>query len=196
MRWGIILVVAALATAYARPVCALPEGPASGPQNVVYLQRSSRFAVPSVPTPTFFYEGPLLREIQRQAFLVAARDQLGLATRDAWLGDEMPREGENEPFEVVTSNDSPFSLEIRRRIPSRGKDNQPIRPQVAAGDEGHDCRSRPAQLAGSPPMARRGGDALARRVRRSAAKMRISGEGQRRGARQSGRPRRDRRKPR
>ena len=112
MRWGIILVVAALATAYARPVCALPEGPASGPQNVVYLQRSSRFAVPSVPTPTFFYEGPLLREIQRQAFLVAARDQLGLATRDAWLGDEMPREGENEPFEVVTSNDSPFSLEI------------------------------------------------------------------------------------
>jgi len=114
MRWRIIFSVVALASACAGPVWALSEGPTSGPQDTVYLQRSARFAVPSVPNPSFFYEGPLLREIQRQAFLVAARDQLGLTTRDAWLGDGMSTEGKNEPFEVVTAKGSPFLLEVRR----------------------------------------------------------------------------------
>jgi tetratricopeptide (TPR) repeat protein len=98
-----------------RPSVQHPPAPkTSGPQDVVYLQRSARFAVPSVPKPSFSYEGPLLREIQRQAFLVAARDQLGLATRDAWLGDAMPTEGKNEPFEVVTAKGDRLTLEVRR----------------------------------------------------------------------------------
>jgi len=114
MRGGIILAAVALASAWVGPVWALSQGPPSGPPDVVYLQRSARFAVPSALGSSLCYEGPLLREIQRQAFLVAARDQLGLATRDVWLGDEMPKEGKNEPFEIVTAKDGPFSLEVRR----------------------------------------------------------------------------------
>lgn len=49
----------------------------------------------------------LTREILRQAFLVAAREELGLATRDAWMGSEMPRSKEeaaaNLPFDVAFS---------------------------------------------------------------------------------------------
>ncbi len=44
---------------------------------------------------------PLAREIVRQAFLQAARDELGLTTRDAWLGDGMPTQGDNAPWDVV-----------------------------------------------------------------------------------------------
>ena len=49
----------------------------------------------------------LTREILRQAFLVAARDELGLDTRDAWMGSEMPATREqaegNLPFDVAFS---------------------------------------------------------------------------------------------
>ena len=49
----------------------------------------------------------LTREILRQAFLVAAREQLGLDTRDAWMGSEMPtskqKDADNMPFDVAFS---------------------------------------------------------------------------------------------
>jgi tetratricopeptide (TPR) repeat protein len=49
----------------------------------------------------------LTREILRQAFLVAAREELGIATRDAWMGSEMPNSKEkaagNLPFDVAFS---------------------------------------------------------------------------------------------
>lgn len=49
----------------------------------------------------------LTREILRQAFLVAAREEFGLETRDAWMGSEMPATKEqaagNLPFDVTFS---------------------------------------------------------------------------------------------
>ena len=49
----------------------------------------------------------LTREILRQAFLVAAREQLGLDTRDAWMGSEMPtskqKGADNMPFDIAFS---------------------------------------------------------------------------------------------
>ena len=70
------------------------------PETVVYLGRSSSFAL---PTEGDAICGRLLREMLRQSFLVAARDQLGLPTRDASLGDEMPTGGDNAPFDMHTT---------------------------------------------------------------------------------------------
>ena len=70
------------------------------PETVVYLGRSSTFAL---PTEADAICGRLLREMMRQSFLVAARDQLGLPTRDASLGDEMPAGGDNAPFDMHTT---------------------------------------------------------------------------------------------
>jgi tetratricopeptide (TPR) repeat protein len=90
---------------------AAAEGTAKDRPNIVYLQRSAQFGI---PRPPFLVQGALLRETQRQAFLIAAREQLGLVTRDYWLGDAMPGEGGNEPFEVVTVEGPPTALEVRR----------------------------------------------------------------------------------
>ena len=65
---------------------------------VVYLKSTS----PSTaPVNEGEIRGRLLEEIARQSFLVAARDQLGLRTRDVSLGDEIPSTGENAPFGVL-----------------------------------------------------------------------------------------------
>jgi hypothetical protein len=53
------------------------------PAAVVYLGRSSSF---SLPTEGDALCGRLLREMMRQSFLVTARDQFGLRTRDVSLG--------------------------------------------------------------------------------------------------------------
>ena len=65
---------------------------------VVYLGRSSLSALPVSKDEL---RGRLLQELARQSFLVAARDQLGLRTRDVSLGDEMPGGGDDAPFEVA-----------------------------------------------------------------------------------------------
>lgn len=89
----------------------LADDPVSQPGGVVYLQRSSEFVVPFSKNKYDCYRGPLMREMQRQAFSIAARDQLGVTTRDAWLGDWMPTEGNNEPFEMVMFRGPPATLE-------------------------------------------------------------------------------------
>ena len=96
--------LAASAIAAEKPTS--PAAPA-----VVYLGRSSEFAFPKRNMPNC---GILLRELGRQALLVAARDELGLATRDVWLGDEMPAHGDNQPFEVATTQKKPRTLVVRR----------------------------------------------------------------------------------
>jgi hypothetical protein len=85
---------------------------------VVYLGRSSVFALPSGKGAL---SGRLLRELARQSFLVAARDQLGLRTRDVSLGDEMPSGGDNAPFEVRTVSESQSILDVRRGFVSPGE---------------------------------------------------------------------------
>jgi len=84
---------------------------------VVYLGPSPKFSFfhPSSPNHAGLTGAHLLLEIARQAFLVAARDEIGLPTRDSSLGDEMPRQGENAPFEVVAvSGSGSSSMEVRR----------------------------------------------------------------------------------
>lgn len=129
MRWTISLAALVLASATLATAGEPSAAPVSGLPGVVYLNRSARFSVPSAPNPSLRYEGPLLREIQRQAFLLAARDQLGLSTRDAWLGDAMPTEGENEPFEVNTGDDATLSLELRRGFRPASKTILQVAPE-------------------------------------------------------------------
>ena len=59
----------------------------------------------------------LSQEIVRQALLVAARDELGLTTRDAWLGDPMPTQGDNPPLEVEPGAKVLSDVEILRGFP-------------------------------------------------------------------------------
>jgi hypothetical protein len=85
---------------------------------VVYLGRSSVFALPGSKG---VLSGRMLRELARQSFLVTARDQLGLRTRDVSLGDEMPGEGEDVPFEVLTASESQPVLDVRQGFAPPGK---------------------------------------------------------------------------
>ena len=61
--------------------------PAVKPPKVVYLEKSRGWGL--MPEGKV-HQGILARELFRQALLIAARDELGLLTRDAWLGDAMP----------------------------------------------------------------------------------------------------------
>jgi hypothetical protein len=45
-------------------------------------------------------QGILTREILRQALLIAAREELGLVTRDAWLGDAAPDANSARPLDL------------------------------------------------------------------------------------------------
>ena len=85
---------------------------------VVYLGRSSAFAL---PTAKGTVSGRLLGELARQSFLVAARDQLGLRTRDVSLGEEMPGGGDNAPFAIVTVSEKQPALDVRRGFASPGQ---------------------------------------------------------------------------
>ena len=83
---------------------------------IVFVGRSLGWAV---------YDGwetrspTLLRELARQAFLIAARDELGLATRDPWLGSELPTDGENSPFEIIGTSGDGEGLEVLRGFGGR-----------------------------------------------------------------------------
>jgi tetratricopeptide (TPR) repeat protein len=91
-------------------------GPSS---NVVYLDQSRRWTLSS----TGWGDGrPLAREIARQAFLIAARDELGLTTRDAWLGASMPTEGDNSPWEFTAAPGSPVHVKLVHGFPARPRE--------------------------------------------------------------------------
>jgi tetratricopeptide (TPR) repeat protein len=86
----------------------------AGPIRVVYLEKSPHW------TERFGkldHRDLLSQEIVRQALLVAARDELGLTTRDAWLGDPMPARGDNPPLEVEPGAKVLSELEILRGFP-------------------------------------------------------------------------------
>jgi hypothetical protein len=88
------------------------------PAAAVYLGRSSALG--------FRGEGGtiswrLLREMLRQSFLVAARDELGLPTRDVSLGEEMPSGGGDAPFEVCSAGGPENLLEVRRGFARPGQ---------------------------------------------------------------------------
>ena len=104
------------------------------------------------------------------------------ATSSAWRratpgsAIEMPTEGENEPFEIVTANGRPAHAGGSPRILSRVEDDRPYAPQLKPAAKAKTADVRPRRLGGSPPVARRGGDALARPVRRGARKCGFQGK--------------------
>jgi hypothetical protein len=85
--------------------------------NVVCLGRCSA----GFPAGKGAMSGRMMREIARQSFLVAARDQLGLRTRDVSLGDEMPSGGDNAPFDLAMVPADRTFLDVRRGFVSPSK---------------------------------------------------------------------------
>jgi tetratricopeptide (TPR) repeat protein len=59
-----------------------------------------------------YSQNPLFRELGRQAILIAARDGLGLMTRDETLGETFP--------EDATARRGPFALEVRAKTSGEG----------------------------------------------------------------------------
>lgn len=95
------------------------ETVARAPSGVVYLEKSRGWGL---MTRDGTDEGLLTREILRQAFLIASRDELGLTTRDAWLGDPPPDIGSVEPFDLAISPGWKQLLEVvRGHYPQQAK---------------------------------------------------------------------------
>ena len=79
------------------------------PAEVVYLGPSRQWRVRCFQQEKVCVLG---RELIRQAFLMAARDELGLATRDAVLGDAMPTQGDNAPWDFTATPGEPSVAEV------------------------------------------------------------------------------------
>ena len=84
------------------------------PPAVVYLDSSRDWQVHTYGSTRVCL---LAREIVRQAILIAARDELGLATRDAWLGDSLPPQGDATRWDVAATPGDPSIVEILRGPP-------------------------------------------------------------------------------
>jgi len=108
--WACFLLISIVAISVAEDrVVQKAEQAAS--EQVVYLDRTADFA--------FRCEGRtnraiLLREIARQAILIAARDELGLSTRDASLGDAMSSDVAQPPIRLTTQPLVPPKLIVYR----------------------------------------------------------------------------------
>ena len=88
------------------------------PRGVVYLDKSLEW---EIATGEDGHKSRLVREFFRQAFLIAARDELRLTTRDAWLGDPMPSEGDAPPFDLKTQPVPGTPLQVFRGFPPNAK---------------------------------------------------------------------------
>jgi tetratricopeptide (TPR) repeat protein len=84
-------------------------GDAAEPGNAIVKPSSEPFCLTTEFLPIPYQEGvyrlPLVRELGRQAVLIAARDGLGISTRDQTLEEPFP--------ESPNSGRGPFALEIR-----------------------------------------------------------------------------------
>jgi len=83
--------------------------------HVIYLKSSTPSTLPLAEGEV---RGRLLEDLARQSFIVAARDQLGLRTRDASLGDDVFSGGDNIPFEVLAEFKDHSCLGVRRGVAS------------------------------------------------------------------------------
>ena len=89
------------------------------PPTVVYLDKSLEW---DIATGEDGHRSRLVREFFRQAFLIAARDELQLTTRDAWLGDAMPGEGDDPPFDLKSQPVPGTPLQVLRGYLPNAKD--------------------------------------------------------------------------
>jgi tetratricopeptide (TPR) repeat protein len=83
--------------------------PPSPDKMVVYLDKSSEGLIQNTGRRK---RGTLVNELYRQAFLISAREEAGLSTRDAWLGDVMPEKGPDEVINISTPPQWPEKIEI------------------------------------------------------------------------------------
>lgn len=124
--WGCLLILAAICAGCSKPEDSLTaSGDAADevdqsvdPCEVVCLGKSAGFYI---AIPRIQDRGILVRELFRQALLISARDELGLVTRDAWLGDAIPSEGPIRPFDLATQGDAAPRLRVLRGFPSSAK---------------------------------------------------------------------------
>jgi hypothetical protein len=97
------------------PGCAKTPPPPPKPKpTVIYLDRCSDLILRPGRRAD---KGVLLREIVRQGFLLAAREEFGLTTRDAWLSDPIPSDVHNPPFDIRTPGVRSSELEVRWGFP-------------------------------------------------------------------------------
>ncbi len=97
------------------PIVVLPP---SSDKSVVYLDKSSEWEILFGEIPS---QSILAKELVRQAFLLSAREEGGLLTRDAWLGDAMPDAGPDEPFNIIAKSGHPNNLTIEVGPPANRK---------------------------------------------------------------------------
>ena len=133
--------VVSLLLLVAAPALAEDRREQKSPAGTVALGRGDGWSIGASETPHY---GFLTREIARQAFLIAAREECGAATRDAWLGETLPASGdtkvatgETAPFDLVSSAGQSSLLELvrgfgaeqesiwRRELPSAGEFDYP-----------------------------------------------------------------------
>jgi tetratricopeptide (TPR) repeat protein len=100
IRWFGLLVGLALARAVV-----------AGDRPTVCLGPSAGWCIAAKDGPNY---GFLTRELARQAFLIAAREELSAVTRDVWLGDSLSESGDNPPFDLFCSAGQPSLLELTR----------------------------------------------------------------------------------
>ena len=105
-------------TALLQPFRAACGAPPAGDLNSAHEASQTVYVGPSLGWAV--YDGwetrspTLLRKLARQALFIAARDELGLATRDFWLGSELPAAGGNSPFELIGASGDLGGLEVVR----------------------------------------------------------------------------------
>ena len=115
--WGCLLILAAIGAGCSKPAASVTavsnaadeEDQPVDPYEVFFLGKSPGVYV---PTPEKQDRGLLAREFFRQALLIAARDELGLVTRDAWLGDYIRPKEEIRPFDLATQGDAGSRLAV------------------------------------------------------------------------------------
>ena len=83
---------------------------------IVYLDRS---APDDDGVRNLARSGLLSAELVRQAFLMAAREEMGLTTRDARLGDPRPTNGENTPFVINADKKEPKRQSLWRGLENK-----------------------------------------------------------------------------
>ena len=94
--WRIAVVTVLLLAAM--PALAGDREDISSPAGIGALGRGDGWSIGASDAPHY---GFLTREIARQAFLIAVREECGTVTRDAWLGDVMPASGETRAAAAV-----------------------------------------------------------------------------------------------
>jgi tetratricopeptide (TPR) repeat protein len=102
-----------LVIAWVGTPCAVAQAPVGGASpTAIWLSADAR----TVPVGQKLHGGLLTRELVRQAVLMAAREELGLATRDEGLSDPMPENASGGTvslrIHVVTPRPNRFRIEL------------------------------------------------------------------------------------